>query len=282
MAHEQLSAPRSQIDQDLKDLEDFPDVERFLFVRDLMHQHEKQSLAGTTKQSSQLNRVDGMGVQHFSYYDPETIPVLPTEMAEYVLPDTSSPLGNDPRPYDSLRELPKPAQDYYATGEHVLIRVGQHFMDRIPKHMHPYFYVTMSECSAIVAHSANDVYVAHLDFSRISQGKAVIQQLLNEGVDLDDIRIIGNTIGDDDAFDGEIYSYVPADKRFMTKDAFLDLGIPESNFVGFSDMMIDGNIRPITEVIVDKSGVFVDQAHYDSKSRRFDDDVLWAKYLPAT
>ena len=280
MAHEQLSVPRSQLDQDLSDLEMFTDEERFLFLRDeIFHPMLSGDLA-RKEGIKYIARPDVYGALRRDIYDASKLPVDSTEPAEFILSSVPSPLVDEKRPIKSLRDLPYLTHDYYQTDERFFMNVPQCYMMRVPKDRDPCLYVTMDKCSAIIAHTDTDVYMAHVGYSMIDQASGVIDYLRQQGISADDIRIVGNVSGENaDGTEEESEIAWPRKKDVLgTTDAFVALGIPEKNFIGFSDASPDGVSRPITEVIVTGGDMFVDQADYVNRYT-LSDDLMWSKYI---
>ncbi|MDQ5982855.1 MAG: hypothetical protein QG549_853 [Patescibacteria group bacterium] len=292
MAHEQLNAPRSSIDQDFKDLDDFPEEERFLFVADLFRRIKTDGrLEGAIKHSSELSSRTHTGAIEYTKYDSETLPVDSLMRAEFLLPDVPSPLIDDPRSSYSLREMPAFNQEFYTTDENILLPVKQCYMYRIPKRENPRLYMTMSECSAIVAYTNSDVIVAHVSFSRIDQTDAVMQYIRETGVDPQHIHIVANVTSGKNDF--RTWTNVPSfseANRLKSVDEYMeryaDMGILEENFMPFTYTYIsEGNvsIRPITEVVVDKNTVYSGQSHFNHHTDKFvaDSDPYTIQYAEA-
>lgn len=293
-------APRSGIDQDLRDLEAFPDEERLAFLRQMIFH---PMLTGDFKSGGGVSRLLPKmehGAKWRDRYDPAKLPVKLTEPAEYLLPEIPAFLWDDTRPFDSVREFPEMHDEYFQTDEHMLMEIPQCYMVRIPKNRSPFLYMTLSECTAIVGRTSTDIYAAHVGYGMTNQVEGVIDHLVASGVKHEDIQVVANLIGDEPGFDPaeDLGTYPAPERRLLTKAAFMKYGIAEENLIAYADrpqeipegmesefpedvlQNMKGKMAPIVEVIIENGGMFVNTSGY-AGPKKVTETMLDAKYIPS-
>jgi len=160
--------------------------------------------------------------------------------------------------------------------ESVFAKVQQGTMWFLPKSRSPRYFVSMSACSTIIARTNSHLVVAHVSYSEVGSTIGTINFLLSKGMAHGDMSVIASVgSGQDPGF---------GSKRMVSKEAYVELGIPASNVHTFEhsfELLDEGGVhRNLTQIVVGPNIVFVDSAdwrvtkgHWGPKYTRQDYEV---------
>ncbi len=199
------------IDHEFDTLEkEFKLEERLPLVRALFEDVLNPPLDRQTyAEQSRLVEADGReGIKHF------------------FLPDI--PGGEYNQDIKTIREGYDNRAKYIKTPEHIFCKIGQGEMWIIPKKFKPYFRISLSECSAMIADDGENLIIAHISYSAINEIQATAVFMQQHGIDPKNIKVIAS-IGKFQA-QQSAQNYT---KRDTDTSTFTDLGIPRKNITAF-------------------------------------------------
>ena len=146
-------------------------------------------------------------------------------------------------------------------GGSVFAKVEQGAMWVLPTNTHPRLFLSMSECSALLASNEDHLFVAHVSYSECGPTKKVLDFFLDHRIDLSDIFVVAS-VGPQQMSQG-------AAERMSTAQMYEDLGIQGENIHTFSHSYhfneYDGiGIHDgLTRVIVSPEDLFIDTATWE-------------------
>lgn len=82
--------------------------------------------------------------------------------------------------------------EFQRTRERSFFEVAQGEMWSVERAKHPYFDLTMTECSAVVGRSADRLFVAHISFSELSELEAAVRFMRDGGVPASELYAIAS------------------------------------------------------------------------------------------
>lgn len=244
MSREKKLEKPNPIDQDFEALEeiDFPD--QLTLARDLFAEVMAEDTIFTRK-------ADLIGA-----LEPETA-TRGEDIKHFLLPGMSGGANDNPENTPLLRESYENTDYYWSSPEHVFAMVRQGDMWQVPLHKKPLLRIGMSECSALIARSKEDVFVAHISLSSTKQISQVMDHFKSQEIMPEDIYTVAS-VGD--------YQVRQAKKEHMARatsiEDFKEAGIPAKNIVPFEYKTQKQGKQEhlhqgITRVLVKHDGFFV-------------------------
>ncbi len=176
----------------------------------------------------------------------------------FFLPDIPGGDGD----MDTIREGYDERAEYFKTPERMFLRVGQGEMWVLPKSENPYAQIAITECSALVGSNENNLVVAHISFSAQNETEAVMKFFEANNIDPENVHAIAS-VGD--------YQKERSDgKRVVSKQDYIDLGVPTDNVHEFEHIPIQNDESEdlvnsnTTKVLISKEMLF--KYSYDLKA----------------
>ena len=142
-------------------------------------------------------------------------------------------------------------QGVYEVGGYAISRVPQCFMYSFPLEKRPLLYVSMTECSALVAQNEQYLYVAHIGLSETGEVVGALKFLKERGIESEHVNVHAS-IGDTNNAMKVVKPYF--DFRHATVSTYKKLGIPAKNIHPFEYRFIQGDEQNMHE---NTRGVFV-------------------------
>jgi hypothetical protein len=142
-------------------------------------------------------------------------------------------------------------QGIYEVGGYAISRVPQCYMYSFPIERDPLLYVSMTECSALVAHNEHRLYVAHIGLSETGEVVGALKFFREHGIELEQVNVHAS-IGDTNYATKVVQPYF--DFRHANFNTYKKLGIPADNIHPFEYRFNQGNEQNMHE---NTRGVFV-------------------------
>lgn len=170
-------------------------------------------------------------------------------MSLFALPDIPTDGSGD---IHTIRPADKELLNGSRSEERLFVKVPQGYSLEIPQSEKPFFYLTLSTCSAIIAYGNDTIEVAHISYSLTEQADAVFERLTQKGYTLNNIIVVASE-GDRECW----APYVSDGDEYVWR-----YGVQPDNVVRFTSQAADGAMV-IAEVTVDSDGLRVAQWGYD-------------------
>lgn len=233
-SHDHLpSAPLAPLDQDIRDVNEFPVSEKLEFIADLFATWRRDGVCRDTGitveqpafESSRRHLVDDAIVEDSREERPDGIVFS-------VLPDIPHPLDYS-RGDDTIRSVGKLHPELYRTGDGVVfIPLPQGYMVEVPSERQQFYQMYISECSCIVGYGAERTVVAHISFSLKSEVDAVLAYINELGIGGDNVYVVASqTPGQTDVMNMPVVT---------GPEYYVERGVKSGNIIPFEHGYHDG------------------------------------------
>ncbi len=259
-SHDHLPpAPLNSLDQDIRDVNQFPVSEKLEFIADLFNDWRHDGPRCGT----------GISVERPAFesswrflVDEKIVERSRKERADgivfSVLPDIPHPLDGS-EGEDTIRSVGKLHDEFYRTDNGaVFIPLAQGYMVEVPSERQQFYQMYISQCSCIVGYGAERTVVAHISFSVKSEVDAVLAHMKEIGISDDDVYVVA--------------SQTPGQTAVMNMpvvtepEYYVERGVKGENIIPFEHRYCDGK-QDLAGVTIAPDGIRVAKYLYSYDSR---------------
>lgn len=148
----------------------------------------------------------------------------------------------------------------YTVGNEQVFRLPQCYGVRVPRDEHPNIFLTMSECTALIGVTDEDLYAMHVGMSERGATQKFLSLLQGRGVAPENMYAVAS-VGRPQYYSETTPHYDFS--KVKGADELTGLGIPQQNILSFEYMQDDSH-GPLAGVVI--TGDFVSRYFFDEKN----------------